>query len=243
MGSASAAVVHERRLGLLLLGWQRHPGLDAEQALTRAAALGARALGMDDAAPGAHPVHRAGLDRLLGPQAVAVQDLALEQVGQRREVDVRVGAHVDALVGQELRRPHLVEEDERADHLPLGGGQRAPDGHFAEVDRARHDQRLDRVRGPAVAEHGVGTGAPAHRSSPSVVTSWLRRLGKGLPRGRKWFHHGKYHGHSVARAGRRVPHRASRQAVAVPPRHGPLKQAPRSLHAARSTMISNAPFL
>ena len=32
---------------------------------------------------------------------------------------MRVRAHVDALVGQELGRAHLVEEDEGADHLPL----------------------------------------------------------------------------------------------------------------------------
>jgi hypothetical protein len=69
---------------------------------------------MHDAAARAHPVHRRRLDRLLGPQAVAVQDLALEEVGHGGQVDVRMRAHVDALVGQELGRPHLVEEDERA---------------------------------------------------------------------------------------------------------------------------------
>ena len=31
-----------------------------------------------------------------------------------------------------------------------------------------------------------------------MVTSWLWRLGKGLPHWRKWFSDGKYHGHGMA---------------------------------------------
>jgi hypothetical protein len=33
---------------------------------------------------------------------------------------VRVRTHVDALIRQELGRAHLVEEDERSNHLALG---------------------------------------------------------------------------------------------------------------------------
>ena len=64
---------------------------------------------MHDAAPGAHPVDRAGLDGLLRAQGVPVQDLALEEVSQRGQVDVRMGTDVDALISQELRRAGLSE--------------------------------------------------------------------------------------------------------------------------------------
>ena len=35
---------------------------------------------------------------------------------------MRVRTDIQPLPVQELARPHLVEEDERADHLPLPGG-------------------------------------------------------------------------------------------------------------------------
>ena len=68
---------------------------------------------------------------------------------------MRVRAHVHPLPGEELHRPHLVEEDERADHLPLDLRQRAADGEAAEVAHARHDDQFQRVAGLRVAEHGV----------------------------------------------------------------------------------------
>src|SRR5829696_3214789 len=52
------------------------------------------------------------LDGLLGAETVAVKNLPLEQVSHRSKVDVRMGTHVDALVGEELGRAHLVEKDE-----------------------------------------------------------------------------------------------------------------------------------
>jgi hypothetical protein len=51
---------------------------------------------MHDAAPGSHPVDFAGADRLHTAEAVAVQDLAVEQVGHGREADVRMRPHVEA---------------------------------------------------------------------------------------------------------------------------------------------------
>jgi hypothetical protein len=62
-----------------------------------------------------------------------VQDLAVEQVGHGREADMRVRADVQPPPGQELARPHLVEEDEGADHLPLFRGQGAADLKAADV--------------------------------------------------------------------------------------------------------------
>lgn len=173
-GQFGLAVMHEGWVGLLVLLGQGHPGLDAEELLARAQPLGRGALGMHDPAAGLHPVHRARLDRHVRAKAVAVMDLALEEIGQRREVDVRVRAHVDALVGQELGGAHLIEEDEGAYHLALLRGQGAAHLHFAQVDRAGDDQRLDGVRARAVAGDGVGTGAPAHGVSPWLWFRWRR---------------------------------------------------------------------
>src|SRR4051812_29416603 len=96
---------------LLMLLRQRHPCLDSKQALPGAPALSASALGVHDAPARPHPIDRTWFDGFLGTKTVAVQDLTLEQVGHGREVNVRMGTHVDALVGQELGRAHLVEED------------------------------------------------------------------------------------------------------------------------------------
>jgi hypothetical protein len=50
---------------------------------------------MRDAAAGDHPVHFLGLDRLDDADAVAMDDFAVEQIGDSGESDVRVRAHVD----------------------------------------------------------------------------------------------------------------------------------------------------
>src|SRR3546814_5713099 len=73
---------------------------------------------MNDAAPRGHQVARAGADRRIGAEAVAMVDRALEQIGQRRQVDMRVRAHVHPLPGVEMRRAELIDEDERPDHRP-----------------------------------------------------------------------------------------------------------------------------
>ena len=52
-------------------------------------------------------------------------DGAGEQISDRRQVDVRVRADVDAPAGRQPRRAHLVEEDERPDHGPLLVRERA----------------------------------------------------------------------------------------------------------------------
>ncbi len=119
---------------------------------------------MGDAAAGGHQVQRAGADGQLRAQAVAVHDLALEQVGRGGEADVRVRPDVDALADHELRRTHLVPEPEYegADPLPPRRGQRAPHLEAAEVAGAGDDDGLDGVAGELVAERGVVGGLPAH---------------------------------------------------------------------------------
>ncbi len=48
-------------------------------------------------------------------------------------------ADVHPLAGDELSRSHLVEEDERPDHLALRRGKRAANLETADVARSRHD--------------------------------------------------------------------------------------------------------
>src|SRR4029078_12085136 len=73
------AVMRERGLDFLALDRQADPRLDAvHRAAFGAGAL--EALRMRDAAPGGHPVHLAGADRLLRAQAVAMHDLPLQPI-------------------------------------------------------------------------------------------------------------------------------------------------------------------
>ena len=124
------------------------------------------ALGMGDAAARGHPVDVARDDRLVRAEAVAVQDLALEQVGHGGEADVRVRPHVEPLPGQELARPHLVEEDEGPDHLPLLRGQGAADLEAAEVVGAGQEHQFQAARRRGAG--GIFGRLPAHpRSSES----------------------------------------------------------------------------
>ena len=88
---------------------------------------------MDDAAAGGHPVDRTRPDCLHRAEAVAVNDLAFEQVGDGGETDVRMRADVDALTGGEIGRAHVVEEDERPDHSPHRRRQDPPHDEAAEI--------------------------------------------------------------------------------------------------------------
>src|SRR5687767_12103561 len=90
---------------------------------------------MGNAATGDHPVDLVGLDGLLHADAVAMHDLAGEQVGHRGETDVRVWADVDGFrnPGRESHWADMVEENERADHVPARVRQHASDFEPAQV--------------------------------------------------------------------------------------------------------------
>jgi hypothetical protein len=137
-------MVGERRLDLFLGAWQCHPGLNAEHLAALRPQFARGALGMNDAAARGHPVQLAGADRLHRAEAVAVQDLAAEQIGHRGEADVGMRPDVESAAGAQQRRPHLVEENEWPDHAALLRRQRPADGKaVAEVGAARHDDGLD----------------------------------------------------------------------------------------------------
>src|SRR5260370_41322037 len=102
---------------------------------------------MDDAAARRHPVYVARVNRLNIAHAVAVNDLAFEQVGQRRQADMRMRTHVLSFSDTKHHRSEMIQEDERTDHPPLRGRQRAANLEaVAEIPDRRKDYLLhDRV--------------------------------------------------------------------------------------------------
>ena len=136
-GSVGLGDMLERRVDLFLVLGHAEPGLDARQFGPVRALVAGRALAVRDAVAGGHQIDRAGLDPREGAERIAMVDRAGEQIGHGRQVDVRVRAHVDAGADVEMRRPHLVEEDERADHLVRFGRERAVDLEPAQIVRGR----------------------------------------------------------------------------------------------------------
>ena len=67
--------------------------------------------------------------------AVAMHDLAVEQIGHGGEPDMGMRPHVHPLPGDELHRAEMVEEDERPDHLALAVRQRAAHRRSRRRDR------------------------------------------------------------------------------------------------------------
>ena len=60
-----------------------------------------------------------------------MEDLAVEEIAHRRQADVRMRPHVHAFADRHVRRPHVVEKNERPDEAPEEGRERTPDGEAA----------------------------------------------------------------------------------------------------------------
>ena len=150
---------------------QRHPGLDAEEPGAARFTSVRGALGMDDAAPGRHPVDLARADGHLRAEAVAVHDLAIEQIGHGRKPDVRVRAHVDALPSRNSAGPIWSKKMKGPTIcLPCAGSARRT-SKAAEVARTRHDHLLDR--------RGTSGRRPGRDLQP-VASSWERPWSRDL---------------------------------------------------------------
>ena len=122
-----------------------------------------RALGMDDAAAGRHPVDLAGADRNRGAERIAMHDLAVEQIADGGEPDMGMRPHVEAIAVAEFSRSEMVEENEWSDHARTRRRQRpAYREAVAEVHRPRRDHIGERVAGVGVARRRVGAGKEAH---------------------------------------------------------------------------------
>ncbi len=129
-----------------------------------------------------------------------MHDLAVEEIGDGREPDMRMRAP-SCPRRQELGRPHLVEEDERPDHAAASPWQGAPHrsrryrrarGTIDQLDRvahAAHRRRRDpwvrkrllmagfllRLRYPARWRRGPARGSIARRSRwRRTVQHWRR---------------------------------------------------------------------
>src|SRR4029450_4051367 len=142
---------------------QRNPTLDPEQSVTAAPRVRRRALGMCDAAPRGHEIHRTGRDLERVSFAVAMHDAPVKQIGNRRKTDMGMGPHVQAMSRTKLRRPHLIEKDEWTNHLPLVTGQSA--AHLkavAQIADSRNDDEFQRITGSLIAEYWISGGQPTH---------------------------------------------------------------------------------
>ena len=103
---------------------------------------------------------------LVGPGAVPVMEVAAIEVGDGAETDMRVRPNVDALSGQELGRPGLIEEDERSDHLPLRRRQGAPNLEAAEIASAWNNEGFDRVDANLIGTARFDCRVPTHARHP-----------------------------------------------------------------------------
>jgi hypothetical protein len=126
---------------------------------------------MGNTAPGDHPVQLARADRLISPGAIPVMEVALKEVRDGAETDMRVRPNVDALSGQELGRPSLIEEDERPDHLPLWRRQGTTDLKAAEIARAWNNECFDRVEANLIGTARVHCRIPTHAPLPLLGLS------------------------------------------------------------------------
>ena len=88
---------------------------------------------MRDAAAANHPVYVTRLYRLRKAQAVSVQESALEQIGDGREPNVGMRAHVQPLPGLEIDTAQVIVENERPNELSLSAGQNTAHEEAAHV--------------------------------------------------------------------------------------------------------------
>ncbi len=157
------------RFGLLIFFRQGEPELQGVQRVACGTGFRSGSLRMDDPPAGDHEVDFTRLYRLDHAEIVAMQDLAFEQVGDRRQVDMRMRTDVNPVTRCEFSRPGMVEKDKRADHFTLRCGQAAPDGKTAEILLVRFDDHFDRLTRPGrtFLIHGI-LQQIAHQRKPPV---------------------------------------------------------------------------
>src|SRR5579871_5843222 len=109
----------ELRSRFLFALWQTDPRLDAREARCVRARWDRRALGVHNAAACDHPINLRGPDQLAAAQAVLMQQLATEQIGDSRKSDVRMRSDIETPAAAEARRAHLIEKYERPDAASL----------------------------------------------------------------------------------------------------------------------------
>ena len=125
LGKFAGVGVLEAWSRLFLVRGQRHPALEAEHRPAAGTCCIAAPLRVHDAASSRHDVDFTGADRLHIALAVAVQDLAIDEVGQGCKPDMRVWTRVETFTRLKSDRAEAVEKDERSDHAAMHGRQGA----------------------------------------------------------------------------------------------------------------------
>src|SRR5580658_4797414 len=175
------------RADLFVFARQRHPALNASQRRRRLTSLRCRALRMDDPAAGNHPVDLTGPNRLYGAEAVSMHDLAVEQVGNGGQADVRMRSYIEPGARPELRRTHLIEKYKWTNGAALTRGQRAAYMKaLTELAQRRNNDGLDPCHGRSQISPGLSascsrtatnsrTSAAVHPSLPTIARSSAAR--------------------------------------------------------------------
>ena len=117
-----------------------------------------RHLGVRDAAPRRHEVHRAGAHQLVAARAVAMLDLALEEPAHGLQPGVRVRRHDHAAGCRDVVGSVVVGEAPRADRRAAALGERAPHVHRARTAE-RHVARGEHLDDRALTAPRAGTPA------------------------------------------------------------------------------------
>ena len=134
-----------------------------------------RLLGVRDTVAGGHQVQLAGPDHLLRTEAVAVEDLTVEQPRHRLQPDVGMRSDVDAVLLGDQRRSHVIEEAPRADTSPRPSRQRP--AHLQLADQclvAGHELDARMVlgrRGPRSSGASTGVTGPLTTPAPRPIAS------------------------------------------------------------------------
>ena len=155
-----------------------HPELDpVEQAAGGDELLG-RALDVQDARPGGHPLGGAVGDEAAAADGVLVLEGAVDHVGHRLEATVGVPGRALRLTGGVLDLAHLVHVDERVEVGQRHTREGAPYGEALALEtRGRVGDALDRADGGGLGGHAdpreqqgcLGRSLQARRTSLSVA--------------------------------------------------------------------------
>ena len=74
-----------------------------------------------------------------------MDNLAVEEIGDCGEADMRVRPHIEILAWRDIRWAHVIKKRERADHASFGIWQRAAHRESTDLTCTRRDNEVDRI--------------------------------------------------------------------------------------------------
>ncbi len=135
----------------------------------------ARTFSVNNAATGGHQVDGAWMNGLHHTKTIAVKDLALKEVSDGGDTDVRVRSYIDAFAGRKFCWPHVIEEDKGTHHALPCGGKHATHGEFAEILFPRSDAKADMAL--LLCANGLITTEITHGDLSEFWTVLVRQCG------------------------------------------------------------------